>query len=942
MEEQSNREEIIEEPTRSTEDQRNDEEIDEETTGEPRPDSFLRLTIIVWRFIFRSTLFRSNKQGWMSEDSISESIAALYKLGATDDLVNGSVDRLSQQSVNNLLLSEVKVTVVQSLRGDTGPLKDLDRELAVHLKGKALLDVRIHRPATLLNLVHVIMLILLTFGALVLAGAGSASILHLSRRDFYYFLPNDLHLGPVELFSDILLGCLWVALFVGVAMAAYSGWKAVESIRGPSGDRRWIAWSFATLVFILLAATPYFHRFDSNRIEFLIVNLVVHQGLAYGITAGIISIGLAIVPVRWFLNREIHDHDQSTQDEISEQRALLARRDAEYALSKETLIRQQIQAAIISLGEGPAFNVVPANQYGLTVPEYDVFGEHSWQGLTENYDLNYVNVKSPVDNTSYLDELKKSIDELKRGSFGISGERGAGKTSLMYALRDQLRKNTREYLDVWLGAPTAINEETFLLSVLAKLATRVGSRITGNRYFPHMSPENELREKRIRRRNMTLAFAFSAGVAIVGLATLLLLNTGPLVDLSRQQLLGLTLPMLALGPIFLWGWRWGRKVEVWDQIYRKLDRADINLIHGARSILEQLWFDQRESVSSSAGISGLGVDFSGGWSQERTRRPFTLPQLSQMWDDFVHFITTELNAFGKVVIFIDEVDKIKDTEEIDRFMRILKTLYRPSNLFFVVSISEDAYELYQKRSVARGQRNVFDSSFDQFTQVTVMTSDELLNMLRPRIVGEAFSRPFIQLIWLISRGNPRDCVRYARDLVQLFQKKELSEAAPYLITKYQYDPLVEQYKPYLASCLKPSDYQIAISATENFSQALIDDISTAVECLEPLRMIILQRETAALHKGQANDEADPGDGLWKFGAGLYITYTLRECYGAPTELAKDGRFEKIHDSECLKTLKDGHQALHDGDPFQAWTKISEFRDKAGLGAIEFLGRKDST
>ena len=82
------------------------------------------------------------------------------------------------------------------------------------------------------------------------------------------------------------------------------------------------------------------------------------------------------------------------------------------------------------------------------------------------------------------------------------------------------------------------------------------------------------------------------------------------------------------------------------------------------------------------------------------------------------------------------------------------------------------------------------------------------------------------------------------------------------------------------------------------------------------------------------------EGLWKFGAGLYITLTLRECYGAPARLAKDGRFQKVHETGCLQTLKDAHQALHDGNPIQAWPQISEFRSKAGLTAVEFLGVKD--
>ena len=150
---------------------------------------------------------------------------------------------------------------------------------------------------------------------------------------------------------------------------------------------------------------------------------------------------------------------------------------------------------------------------------------------------------------------------------------------------------------------------------------------------------------------------------------------------------------------------------------------------------------------------------------------------------------------------------------------------------------------------------------------------------------------------------------------------------------------MEQYRDYLGSSLTPSDYQEVTQAVEKFFQALNDDVTTAAECPEPLRVISHLTNTAALGERQADYEKGLADELRKLGTGLYITYTLWECYGAPTELAKDGRFEKIDENGCLKTLKDAHQALHDGKPFQAWPNIYEFREKAGLPAIEFLGKK---
>ena len=61
--------------------------------------------------------------------------------------------------------------------------------------------------------------------------------------------------------------------------------------------------------------------------------------------------------------------------------------------------------------------------------------------------------------TEELEILTNYVTEMDKGSFGIAGVRGFGKTALMKAIENNLeRKNSKNYVTVWLSAPTAISE----------------------------------------------------------------------------------------------------------------------------------------------------------------------------------------------------------------------------------------------------------------------------------------------------------------------------------------------------------------------------------------------------------------------------------------------------------------------------------------------------
>ena len=161
-----------------------------------------------------------------------------------------------------------------------------------------------------------------------------------------------------------------------------------------------------------------------------------------------------------------------------------------------------------------------------------------------------------------------------------------------------------------------------------------------------------------------------------------------------------------------------------------------------------------------------------------------MPHLVDMWDKYIGHLTRKNGGlFRKVVVFIDEIDKLKAPDKIAECMLILKALYNPPNLLFVVSVSEDAYKQFEKRPSSLESRNEFDSSVDHSVWVEKIKCDELRVMINKRMLGYPFSIPVIQLIWMLSKGNPRDAIRLARSIPKHDEGRWLEDIAAELFPR---------------------------------------------------------------------------------------------------------------------------------------------------------------
>ena len=552
------------------------------------------------------------------------------------------------------------------------------------------------------------------------------------------------------------------------------------------------------------------------------------------------------------------------------------------------------------------------------VPKYS--SQEPWLKLSERHD-EYVE-------TSHFKELKKYIETMEKGNIGIAGVRGYGKTSLMQALNRSLNDEaSKKYLTVWLSAPTAVDEKEFLLSILAKLATCVGAKLTGNELWPALSPDKALKKEDLSRRTTVRAIYFTTFSILLFIVSYLTLGLTFPWQIKWPIALSLVYPTVFSLRRLIRFIRPRRFDLVSKDKYSKSTWTNRVLMAASTDLLEELWYERKDMLSSNVSLSYLGGSLGGGYRTEKTREPFTLPHLIQMWDDYVRHVTNEQSGgFGKVIVFIDEVDKIKDVDNIGKFMLILKALYNPLKLFFVVSISEDAFARFRERMSPLGRRDEFDSSFDHTLYIERIDHSQTQTLLNDRILGYGLPNPVILLIWMLSKGNPRDVLRLARRVLANYQGRNCVCIAWKLCweqlretfdDRYQFDTKHKQMNSQMLNQLFVSDLG-SLAPLDDRIRKTISLIAKAIE------------EFGQMASTSTVDEAGEDDRILskRLRTELLYTRTVYDlfCFNRDQEY-----FRALMENDSLRLIGSALNYLSDRSADQAFDLLKKFRSCAHLG-----------
>jgi hypothetical protein len=192
-----------------------------------------------------------------------------------------------------------------------------------------------------------------------------------------------------------------------------------------------------------------------------------------------------------------------------------------------------------------------------------------------------------------------------------------------------------------------------------------------------------------------------------------------------------------------------------DRRIARISQQALDSVTGSRS-------DQR---TTTTGISGKGIALQRGRQAAWTERERSHPELIEAYKEYLE--KYRLLEGRRIVIVIDELDKLAKAREAISAVNGLKDLFHIPNTHFVVSVSEDALHRFAMRGIPF--RDVFDSAFDTIVKVQPPSPDDGCRMLARRVAGFPILVALFCYAW--SGGLPRDMIRAARSCVDIRKRK---------------------------------------------------------------------------------------------------------------------------------------------------------------------------
>lgn len=213
------------------------------------------------------------------------------------------------------------------------------------------------------------------------------------------------------------------------------------------------------------------------------------------------------------------------------------------------------------------------------------------------------------------------------------------------------------------------------------------------------------------------------------------------------------------------------------------DDHDLQAVRDARHWLAEIKFQHSFSAGWGGGIKlPIGVEGSATRGRSLAQAPLTLPEIVDGFTRFLTQVKNDLNC--KIVIGIDELDKLADTDKAQRFLNEIKAIFDIDGVFYLVSVSEDAMSQFERRGLPF--RDAFDSAFDKVVAADYLRFEDARRLIDERVLGVPI--PFQALCYCLAGGLARELVRNCRDLVRLTaasaKEQPLADLAGALIRRH--------------------------------------------------------------------------------------------------------------------------------------------------------------
>lgn len=368
-----------------------------------------------------------------------------------------------------------------------------------------------------------------------------------------------------------------------------------------------------------------------------------------------------------------------------------------------------------------------------------------------------------LETSAYL-RLAGRIEAPGGAAIGLAGPRGVGKTTLLSSLtRTSLfhhPESPGSQIGVFVSAPVRYDSVEFITQILAAVCREV-IRASGS--TQRLAPQGYLAGTASTvRRTAAAVLLTTALVAIPVALGWLEVNRRHLVLLALAALAVISAAVLfnAVGIVrrIDHRFRYTSTAATGSAIARSSGQRIRDLTATAGTILNRLYF--REERSLSAGLKlpvPLGIEANGSGNLLYEGRPWTTPEIVQQFRQFVG----ALNDSGyRVIIAIDELDKVDDDEEVIRLLNDVKALFGLANCYFLIAVSISAMVRFQQRGLPF--QDAFESALEEVIYVEPLMATETVELLQRRLTGIPTTAALV--CHALGGGLPRDIIRALRNL----------------------------------------------------------------------------------------------------------------------------------------------------------------------------------
>jgi KAP family P-loop domain len=324
---------------------------------------------------------------------------------------------------------------------------------------------------------------------------------------------------------------------------------------------------------------------------------------------------------------------------------------------------------------------------------------------------------------------------------GVTGERGIGKSELLRSFCDNSTDQANKSggtVQVFVAVPSAFRGIEFLALIAQELARAVPGYRT-----------QETVKTRKRMWTAILVGSVSAIVLDFGITSLLLqINYLPL-RITFTWIMSLVVVASAILTTIFFG----------DLL------MSLRVLNGSRSLIRRdaerlaLRLTYAETISSqtegSVSWGKVGLKRSG----QRSLSSLPLTEAALIFE--IRTLADKLAHAGyRIVIGIDEMDKLESGQATDEFLNSVKQLFAIKSCSFIVSVSTSAWAKFVRRGI--NLRDALDSSLDAIESVGALDFVEVRSLIRHRSVEMSDSQTLF--CYILSGGLPREAMRFARGL----------------------------------------------------------------------------------------------------------------------------------------------------------------------------------